>query len=222
MSIVELGSPAHELKRALLLCSLQCVRSSDACRALFHEDYKRVLIGSVKHSASVSPREAKQPCVLSTYVYFQTDTRGTAGAGQVAADVSQAAVVSSPAPRSGTAEDARPALRAPRPHGHRSSESPAWSCPCRCASSCDARPASGAHYARVDKALYQGNQFKCRDGSFVISIKQVNDDYCDCPDGSDEPGAPRSVVFWCASLDSQTPKVPLRARTARSGARTRV
>lgn len=150
-------------------------------------------------------------------------TRGTAGAGQVAADVSQAAVVSSPAPRSGTAEDARPALRAPRPHGHRSSESPAWSCPCRCASSCDAaRPASGAHYARVDKALYQGNQFKCRDGSFVISIKQVNDDYCDCPDGSDEPGAPRSVVFWCASLDSQTPKVPLRARTARSGARTRV
>ena len=30
--------------------------------------------------------------------------------------------------------------------------------------------------------------FTCKDGSRTLSIGQVNDDYCDCDDGSDEPG----------------------------------
>jgi protein kinase C substrate 80K-H len=41
--------------------------------------------------------------------------------------------------------------------------------------------------------------FHCRDGSAEIPIQHVNDDYCDCIDGSDEPGtsACNSGSFYC-------------------------
>lgn len=42
-----------------------------------------------------------------------------------------------------------------------------------------------------DIVKYQPNavgQFICRDGVLNISWSAVNDDYCDCNDGSDEPG----------------------------------
>lgn len=35
----------------------------------------------------------------------------------------------------------------------------------------------------------QAGKFECLDGSKTIDFARVNDDWCDCPDGSDEPGA---------------------------------
>lgn len=48
---------------------------------------------------------------------------------------------------------------------------------------------------------YSGSEFHCRDGSATVLAAQVNDDYCDCRDGSDEPGtaACPGATFYCAN-----------------------
>ncbi|KAJ2163038.1 hypothetical protein GGF46_000224 [Coemansia sp. RSA 552] len=53
-------------------------------------------------------------------------------------------------------------------------------------------PALAAHYQ-------EGSEFECLDGSKRIPYSQVNDDYCDCADGSDEPGtsACNNGTFYC-------------------------
>ena len=46
----------------------------------------------------------------------------------------------------------------------------------------------GLNPALADKYSGEGGKFACLDGSKTIPFDRVNDDYCDCPDGSDEPG----------------------------------
>lgn len=47
--------------------------------------------------------------------------------------------------------------------------------------------------------------FKCHDGSQLIPFTSVNDDYCDCSDGSDEPGtsACSRGQFYCHNIGYQ-------------------
>ncbi|KAK4791123.1 hypothetical protein SAY86_031536 [Trapa natans] len=51
-----------------------------------------------------------------------------------------------------------------------------------------------------DVVYYKSSDFiKCKDGSKKFSKVQLNDDFCDCPDGTDEPGtsACPSAKFYC-------------------------
>ncbi|KAG0298332.1 hypothetical protein BGZ98_000232 [Dissophora globulifera] len=55
--------------------------------------------------------------------------------------------------------------------------------------------------ANLYTADTSGN-WRCLDGSKTISFKAINDDFCDCPDGSDEPGTPAcgNTFFYCANV----------------------
>lgn len=47
----------------------------------------------------------------------------------------------------------------------------------------------------LDRYTPSGETWKCVDGSKSIPWTDVNNDYCDCPDGSDEPGM-LVLDFW--------------------------
>ena len=48
----------------------------------------------------------------------------------------------------------------------------------------------GVDPASSAAARYLESRFACDGGATVIDAARVNDDYCDCKDGTDEPGAP--------------------------------
>lgn len=50
-------------------------------------------------------------------------------------------------------------------------------------------------------------KFVCLKSKKEIDFHKVNDDYCDCPDGTDEPGtnACNSGIFYCEMKTSYSP-----------------
>ncbi|KAH9007273.1 glucosidase II beta subunit-like-domain-containing protein [Lactarius hatsudake] len=59
----------------------------------------------------------------------------------------------------------------------------------------------GVHPSFLSKYKPEGSTWTCLDGSKTISWTAVNDDYCDCPDGSDEPGTSACPhnTFYCTN-----------------------
>lgn len=59
--------------------------------------------------------------------------------------------------------------------------------------------------------LYRPDRdFECLDGSRIIPFTWINDDYCDCGDGSDEPGTSACVngVFYCENINHKPAYIP--------------
>lgn len=61
-----------------------------------------------------------------------------------------------------------------------------------------------------------GKTFTCLSGDKVIPFSSVNDEYCDCPDGSDEPGTSAcegkpGAWFYCENKGH----IPGRVRSSR-------
>lgn len=67
--------------------------------------------------------------------------------------------------------------------------------------------------APEDQAKYTGGEFRCFDGrGKPLPATAVNDEYCDCEDGSDEPGTgacagQTSTVFFCRNEGSTARRV---------------
>ncbi|KAI8509956.1 hypothetical protein Bbelb_123840 [Branchiostoma belcheri] len=63
----------------------------------------------------------------------------------------------------------------------------------------------------VNKPFYdESKPFTCLDGSATIPFDQVNDDYCDCKDGTDEPGtaACPNMKYYCSNKGFTPKTIP--------------
>ncbi|EPS63194.1 hypothetical protein M569_11594, partial [Genlisea aurea] len=60
----------------------------------------------------------------------------------------------------------------------------------------------GAH--PLDEKYYDAELIKCKDGSKLFPRDRLNDDFCDCADGSDEPGTSACPYgkFYCRNVGS--------------------
>ena len=64
-------------------------------------------------------------------------------------------------------------------------------------------PNSYIVYELAETSFYDPSRpFTCLDGSKTVEFSEVNDDYCDCPDGTDEPGDHEISLqlFWSSCL----------------------
>ncbi|KAL5147800.1 Glucosidase 2 subunit beta [Glycine soja] len=57
----------------------------------------------------------------------------------------------------------------------------------------------------LDEKYYSSEMIKCKDESKSFSRDRLNDNFCDCPDGTDEPGtsACPNGKFYCRNLGSK-------------------
>jgi protein kinase C substrate 80K-H len=60
----------------------------------------------------------------------------------------------------------------------------------------------GVHPSLLSRYKPKGSIWSCLDGAKTIPWSAVNDDFCDCLDGSDEPGALFRAVISLRSLTS--------------------
>ncbi|KAL3509248.1 hypothetical protein ACH5RR_028649 [Cinchona calisaya] len=60
----------------------------------------------------------------------------------------------------------------------------------------------GAH--PLDEKYYQSEVIKCKEGSKSFTKDRINDNFCDCSDGTDEPGTSACPFgkFYCKNVGS--------------------